>query len=87
MRLSYWNQGIGPNSWWVIRYLLPYNKLFHYAACIHDKLYTISWEKHKADEMFYRMMLAVSKTRTQIIFAKIYYKLVVLFWDYYFNYK
>jgi len=69
----------------VVRYLLPYNNLFHYCWIVHDRLYEIHWDRHKADEMFYRMMLAVSKTRTQKVFAYIYYKLVIFFWDYFYK--
>lgn len=85
MRLSYWKQWLWPNTWWVLRYLLPYNKLFHEAACFHDTMYQLKWDKQKADEWFYRLMMAKSKTKTQKTFAKIYFKLVSSFGNLYFK--
>lgn len=85
MRLSYWKKWIGPNKMGVIRYLLPYNKLFHWAAILHDNLYEISFNKKRADEMFYRSMLAVSKNKIQRTFAFIYYYLVKKFWFLFFK--
>jgi hypothetical protein len=85
MRLSYWKQWIGPNSWGILRYLLPYNKLFHWAAVLHDNLYYISYNKQRADDMFYRAMLWVSHNSLQRIFARIYYFLVKNFWFLFYN--
>lgn len=85
MRLSYWNDGLWPNTWWVLRYLLPYNKLFHEAACFHDVMYSLNQDKQKADEWFYRLMLAKSKTKTQKTFAKIYFRLVSKYGNLYFK--
>ena len=85
MRLAYWKHWIWPNSWWILRYLLPYNKLFHYCWVAHDTMYNINYNKERADEMFYRMMLAVSTNIIQKTFAYIYYKSVVLFWKYFYN--
>ena len=85
MRLSYWNDGLWPNHWGILRYLLPYNYRFHKAACFHDTMYQLKWDKQKADEWFYRLMLAKSKTKTQKTFAKIYFKLVSKFGNLYFK--
>lgn len=80
MRLYFWKKGLGPNIFWPLRYLLPYNKLFHWSAILHDDLYSISYNKNRADEMFYKSMIAVSKNKLQKIFAYIYYILVKKFW-------
>lgn len=80
MRLSYWKEWLGPNKMGVIRYLLPYNKLFHWSAILHDNLYEISFNKKRADKMFLKSMLAISNNKIQRTFAFIYYILVKKFW-------
>ena len=85
MRLSYWNDGLWPNHWGILRYLLPYNYRFHKAACFHDTMYQLKWDKQKADEWFYRLMLTKSKTKLHKTFAKIYFKLVSSFGNLYFK--
>ena len=65
--------------------LLPYNKLFHWAAMLHDNLYHISYNQKRADKMFYRSMLAVSTNSLQRMFAFIYYQLVKNFWFLFYN--
>lgn len=76
IRLWFGKPWLWPNSWWVVRYLLPYNKLFHYAACLHDHLYSISFNKKRSDTMFNRLCLAKCNTSLQRIFANLYYKMV-----------
>lgn len=85
MRLWFWNKWLWPNSWWILRYLLPCNNLFHHAAVLHDNLYYISYNKERADKMFYRAMLAVSTNSLQRMFAFIYYQLVKKFWFLFYN--
>ena len=87
MRLSYWNKWLWPNKLGIFRYLLPYNKLFHWSAILHDNLYEISFNKKRADKMFYKSMLAVSSNKMQRIFAFIYYYLVKKFWFLFYNNK
>ena len=84
-RLLFWKKWLWPNIFWPIRYLLPYNNLFHHAAVLHDNLYHISYNKERADEMFYRSMLAVSTNSLQRMFAFIYYQLVKKFWFLFYN--
>lgn len=48
-------------------------------------MYQLKWDKQKADEWFYRLMLAKSKTKTQKTFAKIYFKLVSSLGNLYFK--
>ena len=85
MRLSYWKKWIGPNQLGILRYLLPYNKLFHWSAVLHDNLYSISFNKERADKIFLKSMLWVSKNIIQIFFAYLYYYLVKNFWFLFYN--
>ena len=85
MRLSYWNKWLWPNQLGILRYLLPYNKLFHWSAILHDNLYEISFNKKRADEMFLKSMLAISNNKIQRTFAFIYYYLVKIFWFLFYN--
>lgn len=89
MRLSYWNIGLWPNTLGLLRYTLPYNGVFHIASKFHDVGYGRWWnenDRQRIDEMFYRLMLAVSTNIIQRFFAKLYYKLVQKFWYKYFTY-
>lgn len=89
MRLSKWNTGIWPNQWWLLRYALPYNGVFHIGARFHDIWYERWWDENdrqRIDEMFYRLMLSVSTNLLQRFFAKLYYKLVQKFGYKYFTY-
>lgn len=89
MRLSKGKIWLWPNSWGVLRYILPFNWLFHIAARYHDVGYERWWtedDRKKVDEMFYRLMISVSTNILKIMFAKLYYKLVRKFWYKYFVY-
>lgn len=81
MRLWFWKKWLGPNIFWIIRYLLPYNKLFHHAAVLHDNLYYISYNKERADKMFLKIMIVLSQWNIiKLLFAYLYYYLVKIFW-------
>lgn len=70
--------------------ILPYAKLFRGAAYFHDVAYE-RWgtesDRERADNMFLRLMLSVSKTTLQKWFAWLYYKLVRKYWKYFYNYN
>lgn len=85
MRLSYWENGLWPNNYWILRYLLPYNYRFHKAACFHDTMYSLKHDKQKADLWFYKLMLAKCNNIIQITFANIYFRLVSRFGNLYFK--
>lgn len=89
MRLSKGNTGLWPNELGLLRYMLPYNGVFHIASKFHDVWYGRWWDENdrqRVDEMFYRLMLSVSTNPLQRLFAYIYYKLVRKFWYTYFVY-
>lgn len=90
MDLSIWRAGLWPNSWWVIRYLLPYNKKFYIPACYHDISYSEWWtqkDKERIDFIFYLDCLKQCDWIIDTLFALFYYELVTLFWFMFFNYK
>ena len=80
MRLCFWCKWLWPNMFWPIRYLLPYNLLFHNPSVIHDYQYRIGGNKEQSDLMFYKMCLAISKNNLQKFFAWLYFILVKYLW-------
>jgi hypothetical protein len=88
--LSEWNTGIAPDNWGWFRIIIPYQKLFYQARKYHDIAFSRWWDRNdliKANEMFYRMCLRVSKTYLQKKIAWLYFFLVKSYWYKYFNYK
>jgi len=96
LRLSWWidlwynKKGLWPNSWGWIRIFFPYSSLFYVASIQHDIWYS-NWylkkDKIRVDNMFFLMMLIVSKNYIQRFFARFYFYMVKFFWFLYFNYK
>ena len=81
--LSKWNRGLWPDSFWVIRYLLPYHKEFHIPAIYHDQGYELALQPRKdIDDKFLKLML---KQNTWKPFAILYYLLVRIFWWLFYN--
>lgn len=70
--------------------ILPYSDLFIIWSRQHDLWYSKGWttkDKKRVDDMFLRLCLAISKTKTQIFFAYFYYYMVRIFWFLFFNYN
>ena len=81
--------GLWPWPIWRLN-ILPFSELFYIWARTHDIWYIKGWnskDKKKVDNMFLRLCLAVSKTKTQIFFAYFYYYMVKIFWFLFFNYN
>lgn len=70
--------------------ILPYARLFRWAAYYHDIAFAKGWTEEdlkRANDMFYKLMLAVAKSKLQFTFANIYYNLVKRYWYLYFNFS
>lgn len=90
MDLSRWKAWLWPNSYWVIRYLLPYNERFYIPACYHDIWYSEWWtekDRELIDFNFYLDCLNRCNWKLDKFFALFYYSMVTLFGFIFFNYK
>ena len=90
INLSKWMPWLWPNSWWRIRIIFPFQEKFYESSCYHDIWYW-EWEteedKFHFDNDFLEWCLKKCTGKSDAFFAKFYYKMVRLFWDYFFNYK
>lgn len=84
------SSGLWPNNWGIWRHLIPWHKVFHWIASLHDYKYTQggSWyNKLMADLALFNWLDKLAKTKFQKFLARFYKNLVAKYGYKYFNYE